>query len=101
MQTQLVSERLFLTEVSFDDAEFIFELVNTPDWIRFIGDRNVKSKADASVLIERITDNPNVNYWVVKTKDQLTAVGIISFVKRDYLDFHDLGFAFLPHHAKQ
>jgi len=101
MQTELESERLLLHELSAGDIDFIFELVNSPGWIRFIGDRNVRSIEDAKLFTERVIKNPNVNYWVVRTKDAMIPLGIISFVKRDYLDFHDLGFAFLPHHSKQ
>lgn len=41
------TERLTLTRLSLDDADFIFELLNTPLWIRFIGNKNVKTKKDA------------------------------------------------------
>ncbi len=90
-----------LTKLAHGDEDFMYELVNTPDWIRFIGDRNVKTKADAELYLQRIIHNPNVNYWVVRTQSQLMPIGIVSFVKRDYLDFFDVGFAFLPNHTKQ
>ena len=37
-----------------------------------------------------------MNYWVVKLKEDLTSIGIITLMKRDYLDHPDIGFAFLP-----
>ncbi|GHM99272.1 hypothetical protein WSM22_07620 [Cytophagales bacterium WSM2-2] len=101
MNSEISSERLLLNKVSLSDVDFIFELVNTPGWIRFIGDRNVKSNEDARILVERVIHNPNVDYWVVKAKNQRNSLGIISFVKRDYLEFFDLGFAFLPNHTRQ
>ena len=33
---------------------------------------------------------------MVKLKDDKTAIGVVTFIKRDYLDHHDIGFAFLP-----
>ena len=36
-----------------------------------------------------------------KLEDKQIAVGIITFIKRDYLEYHDIGFAFLPAYAKQ
>jgi ribosomal-protein-alanine N-acetyltransferase len=92
----LYTERLALTYLTIDDSDFIMELVNTPGWLRFIGDRNVKNKEDAVVYIQRILDNPNINYWVVKLLPTYRQIGIITFIKRDYLNHHDLGFAFLP-----
>jgi RimJ/RimL family protein N-acetyltransferase len=97
----LTSERLTLRPLSLTDADFIFELVNTPDWIKFIGDRNVTSKEKAGTFVQRVMDNPNVNYWVVSMKDNGAPLGIVSLVKRDYLEYHDVGFAFLPNHTKQ
>ncbi len=93
--------RLILNELSLNDAAFIFELVNTDEWKKFIGDRNIHTEQDAKTYIQKIIDNPNVNYWVVKTKGQEIPIGIITFIKRDYLEHHDIGFAFLARYTKQ
>ncbi len=47
MQDTITSKRLTLSKLTLADSRFIYELVNTPDWIRFIGDRNVKTNEDA------------------------------------------------------
>jgi RimJ/RimL family protein N-acetyltransferase len=101
MQVTLTSDRLILQLLQPTDAEFIFELVNTPDWIRFIGDRNVGSIQKAEAFIHSVINNVNVDYWVARLKSENIAVGIVSLVKRDYLDFHDVGFAFLPQHTRK
>ncbi len=101
MQNKYSTPRLLLNELTLNDAEFIYELVNTPEWIKFIGDRNVKNSNDATVYIQKIIDNPAVKYWVVRTRDKKNPVGIITFIKRDYLDHHDIGFAFLAEYTKQ
>ena len=44
----------------------------------------------------KIIAAPNIYYWVVRLKDENVPVGIISFIKRDYLENFDIGFAFLP-----
>ena len=36
------TNRLLLRPTSITDAEFIYELLNTPKWIQYIGDRNIK-----------------------------------------------------------
>jgi len=101
MENDFYTDRLALTKLTPADAEFIFELVNTAEWIKFIGDRNIKTMADSHNYIERIVGNSNIVYWIVKLKDSLTATGIITFIKRDYLDHHDIGFAFLPQFARK
>ena len=85
--------------LSLNDAEFIFELLNSEGWLKFIGDRNIKSTEDAQNYIQKIMDNPKINYWVVRSGDE--KIGMMSFIKRDYLDHHDLGFAFLPEHSNK
>ena len=101
MQPNYKTKRLQLTNLSANDADFIFELVNTSGWIKFIGDRNIRTNEDTAAYIQKIISNPDITYWVVKLQDQQIAVGIISFIKRDYLEQHDIGFAFLPAYAKQ
>ena len=44
--------RLELFEFVPSDAGFVLELVNTPKWISFIGDRNVRNQDDAINYIE-------------------------------------------------
>ncbi len=78
------------------DDQFIFELVNTEGWIRFIGNRNIASCDDARSYIQKILENRNISYWVVQLKDNNHKIGIITCIKRNYLEHHDIGFAFLP-----
>jgi ribosomal-protein-alanine N-acetyltransferase len=99
MKQDLTTERLLLQPLKETDAAFLFELVNTEGWIRFIGDRNVKTLADAQAYTAKILGSPNLLYWVVSLKADATKIGIVSLIKRDYLEHHDLGFAFLPAHS--
>jgi RimJ/RimL family protein N-acetyltransferase len=100
MQQEFNTERLMLTALNNHESKFIFELLNTEGWIKFIGDRNIKSLTDADAYITRICNNKNVTYWVVKTKENNSSIGIITLIKRDYLEHHDIGFAFLPKFGK-
>lgn len=101
MQKNYLTDRLLLTELALQDNEFLFELVNTPEWISFIGDRNIRTVDDASMHIQKIMDNPNANYWVVSLQDQQIPIGIITFIKRDYLEHYDIGFAFFSRYANK
>ena len=98
MLTKLTTERLSLDVLTPGDAEFILELLNTKGWLRFIGDRNIHSKEDALNYINKINGTPNYRYWTVRLTGTLEPIGIISFIKRDYLEHFDIGFAFLPQH---
>lgn len=40
-----------------------------------------------------------MGYWIVILQDVNTPIGIISLVKREYLEHPDLGFAFLPEYS--
>ncbi len=100
MNTYLESERLFLKPLNLNDYEFIKFLVNTNGWLEFIGDRNIHSDEDSKNYIQRIINNQNVIYWIVNLKNTKQSIGIITFIKRDYLEHHDLGFAFLPKFVK-
>jgi [ribosomal protein S5]-alanine N-acetyltransferase len=101
MQTNYTTQRLLLDELKLNDAEFIMELVNTPEWIKFIGERNINSKEEAITYIQKIISNPDINYRVVRIKEDKTPIGIITLIRRDYLEHHDIGFAFLASFGKK
>ena len=43
MHKEFETERLLIKPTSVGDAEFIYQLMNTPKFIKYIGDRNIKS----------------------------------------------------------
>jgi RimJ/RimL family protein N-acetyltransferase len=96
MQNEFTTNRLYLQQLTLTDKAFIVELLNTPGWLKFIGDRQVRTTDAAEGYIGKILQNDNVKYWVVKLKDSDIAIGVITFIKRAYLQHHDIGFAFLP-----
>ncbi len=97
---QLETDRLILCELSQDDAAFMLELINDPDWIRFIGDRGIRTLEEAR---NHIIQGPIASYtqhgfglYLTKLKEDSTPIGICGLVNREGLDDVDLGFAFLP-----
>jgi [ribosomal protein S5]-alanine N-acetyltransferase len=96
LKIDLKTERLHLQPLNESDANFIQELVNTEGWLKFIGNRNVNNQSDAIAYIHKINANENVSYWVVNPIENKQPIGIVTLIKRDYLDNHDIGFAFLP-----
>jgi len=94
------TERLLLKPTSKEDAKFFFELQNTPTWIKYIGDRNIKTIEDAKEFITtKITPQLEKlgysNYTVIKKSDN-SKIGSCGLYDRDGLDGIDIGFAFLP-----
>ena len=94
------TERLLLKLVSVDDTAFIYELYNSPRFIEFIGDRNIRNKDDArNYIINRFL--PQIerlgygNYIIVR-KDDGQKIGSVGVFEREGLDVHDIGFSFLP-----
>jgi ribosomal-protein-alanine N-acetyltransferase len=96
----LETQRLTLREIDAGDAPFILELVNDPDWIRFIGDRGVRTLEDARGYIERgprsLYAKLGFGLWLVSLKDGGTPIGMCGLIKRDTLEHVDLGYAFMP-----
>ena len=99
MAASFTTDRLLITPLEMGDGRFIFELVNTPGWLKFIGNRNVHSNDDATEFIKNIIDNPHTDYWIVKLKQDHVCIGIVTFIKRNYLQYHDIGCAFLPQYV--
>ena len=93
---KLLTARLHIEQLKSGDHEFMRLLVNSKGWLENIGDRNIHSENDAIAYVNKILATPNLVYWVVSIKDSATPIGIISFLKRTYLDHFDIGFAFLP-----
>ena len=96
IKEEIITERLILERLSENDTNFIIELVNTDGWIKFIGNRNIHTTETAIAYIQKIKANPNITYWTVKTKETMQPIGLVTLIKRDYLEHPDIGFAFLP-----
>jgi len=96
-----ITDRLEINPLELSHDSFILELLNTAGWKQFIGDRNITSVQDAQIYIHKILNNELAYYWVVSHKEDAQSIGVISFLKRDYLEHWDLGFAFLPQYSGQ
>lgn len=95
----LETERLRLRAFTLDDAAFIIELVNSPGWLKNIGDRNIKTNDKAR---EYLQNGPLKSYAengfglsMVELKSDGTPVGMCGIIKRVALEHADIGFAFL------
>jgi RimJ/RimL family protein N-acetyltransferase len=98
------TERLMLRHLEPDDAGFILELLNEAGFIRFIGDKGVRTLSDAR---EYLLQGPITSYsrhgfgLYAACLRNGTPIGICGLVKRDGLADADVGFAFLARHSLQ
>lgn len=97
------TERLTLRRFTLADAPFILALLNSPGWLRFIGDRGVRTEEEARAYLRRA---PLASYaehgfgmWLAARRDTGEPVGTCGLIQRTYLEEADVGFAFLPAHS--
>lgn len=95
----LQTERLYLRRLTEDDAHFVYELLNSPGWLQYIGDRGITSLEKAKeYIVEKYYpsyDNGLGNYCLVRKEDNI-AVGTCGLYQRANLEYPDIGFALLP-----
>ena len=96
--TVLETPRLVLRHLGRHDAPFILQLLNEAGFLQYIGDKGVRSVADARAYIQK---GPLDSYhrhgfglYLTSLRDG-TPIGICGLVKRDTLPDVDVGFAFL------
>lgn len=96
--------RVNLRELDFGDDAFIVELLNEAGFIRYIGDKGVRTLADAR---EYLLKGPMDSYarngfglYAACLQDG-TPIGICGLVKRQGLDDPDVGFAFLARYRSK
>ncbi|MGB3588188.1 MAG: GNAT family N-acetyltransferase [Tunicatimonas sp.] len=101
----LETDRLVIEQASTDDASFFYRLLNSPTWLKYIGDRGIRSEEDAQSYIE---DNFIGSYqefghglFKMVRKDGSVPIGVCGFIKRSYLKSADIGFAILPEYEGQ
>lgn len=101
----LETERLILKPTSKADAELILELMNTAKWIKFIGDRNIKSIEDAEkyIMDKMVSQFERLGYsnYTLIIKSNNVKIGTCGLFDREGLAGIDIGFAFLPEHEKK
>jgi ribosomal-protein-alanine N-acetyltransferase len=76
--------------------------MNEPAYHEFIGDRGVRTPANArTYILEKLAPSYakfGYGLYLVELKGDRVPVGICGFVRRDALEHPDIGFAFLREH---
>ena len=86
--------------MALDDAAFFLRLLNEPSWLANIGDRGVRTPADAEAYIRgnvwAAYQAHGFGMYAVQLRTMPLLIGLCGLVKRDFLSSPDLGFALLP-----
>ena len=95
----LQTERLSLETATMTDAPFILELLNSPGWLQFIGDPEIRTLEAAQKyieykLIKSYEENDFGMFKMVRQSDQ-AVLGMCGLINRTTLSDIDIGFAIL------
>jgi RimJ/RimL family protein N-acetyltransferase len=99
------SKRLDLRELELRDDEFILRLLNEASFLRFIGDKGVRTLSDAR---DYISQGPMDSYrrfgfglYLTSLRGKDVPIGICGLVKREGLADVDVGFALLSQYCSR
>ncbi len=105
LRMSLETDRLIVRPITLDDAPFILMLLNEPSFLRYIGDKQVRTVEDAR---QYILNGPVASYerhgfglCLMELRDSNTPVGMCGILKREELPDPDIGFALLPDFCKK
>ncbi|MFD2518750.1 GNAT family N-acetyltransferase [Salinimicrobium flavum] len=99
------TERLFLRPVLEKDASVVLQILNTPKFRKFVGDRQVRTELEAASYIStkmlpQLKKLGFGNYAVIRKQDGVL-LGTCGLHNREGLEGVDIGFAFLPQYEGQ
>ena len=105
MFREFKTERLRIRPTLEQDAELIFQLMNTPKFLKYVGDRGINSIEDAEKYIQekmhpQLNTHGYSNYSLIRKSDGIK-VGTCGLYDRDGLDGIDIGFGLLPQYEGQ
>ncbi len=93
------TERLIIRPMSLEDGDFILDLYNRPKFIQFIGDRHIKTIADAENYIKEkfLPQFERLGYgnYLILTKEGNHKIGGVGIFEREGLNVVDIGFSLL------
>lgn len=106
----LQTPRCRLREItnSFEDRELLITFWNDPTVIKGIADRHIHTHEDAALVVERMREHyhkHNFGSWVVEylpggEDRNVVAIGVAGLLKRDCLDYPDLGWGFVEKYQR-
>ena len=96
----LETARLALRNLTLDDAELMLAVWNDPAFVRYVGDRGIRTTDDARVAMKsgalQLYEKHSFGPYRVALKDLDRPIGICGLFQRDEFEIPDLGYATLP-----
>jgi RimJ/RimL family protein N-acetyltransferase len=93
----LETERLSLHHFEKGDAAFLLQIMNHPDYHRYIGDRELRSVADAERFVAEAMIPPyerqGFGFWQMRLRETGERAGFAGIIKREVFDVADVGYA--------
>jgi ribosomal-protein-alanine N-acetyltransferase len=94
-----------MRRITSHDAELMLAVWNDPAFVRFVGDRGVRTPEQAATAIEegamRLFAKYGFGPFRVALKTDDTAVGVCGIFAREGMDEPDIGFSVLPEFCKR
>lgn len=101
----MTTERLTLRWFTEDDAALMLAIWNDPDFVRYVGDRGIRTLDEARDALAQgilaMYRDHGYGAYRVATKDGDEPMGICGLFRRDYLDDPDIGFGLLPEFCRK
>ena len=95
-----ISKRLIIRPTSEQDAKLIFQLMNTPKFLKYVGDRKISSINDAKNYIhcKMLSQLYKIGYstYTLVKKSNGNKIGICGLYDRNGIEGIDIGFSILP-----
>ena len=92
--------RLTLRRITTDDADLMLAVWNDPAFVRYVGDRGIRTPDQARAAIcdgaLRLYSDFGFGPYCMELKSDGTRIGICGLFQRDNLDHPDIGFSVLP-----
>jgi RimJ/RimL family protein N-acetyltransferase len=89
-----------LRHIEIEDAGFMLGLLNEPDFLEFVGDKEVRDLDSAQNYIRQgpvaSYDTYGFGLYLVELIDSREAIGICGLLKRSFLEKPEIGFALMP-----
>lgn len=99
----LETERLSLRRLTLDDAGLMLAIWNDPAFVRYVGDRGIRTIDAAREAMQKgafhLYEEYGYGPYHVALKEGDQAIGLCGLFRRDGLDEPDIGYAVLPEHC--
>ncbi|MCV6631197.1 MAG: GNAT family N-acetyltransferase [Flavobacteriaceae bacterium] len=92
--------RLYLRATKTTDTKFLLDLMNSPLFLKHVGDRNLKSPKDAEKYIQLHIESQwklfGYGSYTLILKKNMQPIGVCGLYQRETIEGIDIGYAILP-----